>query len=671
MPTDASLKLQATGADSMAKDLAAIAQRSKTLNAEMTALGKGFEDATLGQTNYERKSNLLNQQIENQKKLISALEEELKKSEKANGENSKKTEEWRTKIANANAALAGMQKDLDNLNDEEDEYSRNTEDATKKTSIFGDVLKANLVGTAITNGLKSIAQGIKNVAKATVEGFTSSVKWADDIEALSAQTSISTQTLQEWQYMAGLVDVEVETLTSANTKLVKAMSSAQSGSKSQTEAFEKLGVSVTNADGSLRNAESVMYEVFGALGQVGNETERDALSMQIFGKSARDLNPLIETGTDTLKAFAEEAHNTGYVLDEEAIGALTRTQDAMDRISASADGLKRNLSAEFAPVVASAMETALPHIQAFGQGIAGVFSGKVRIADFTTQIIAGLQGLVSQFQDHKNEIVQQGTDFVQALTDGITIALPQLIDMAVPLVTSFAESLVDAGNIEKVVDSAIKIILALVNGLVSALPQLIKMVPEIVKQIVVGIVKNLPQIIATGNEIPLAIIEGILRAIGELISIGFEMGVKIVENFEKTDWKELGTQVINGLISGVKSMLSRLWNTITDVANGIVTRAKKALGIASPSKKFAEIGRFAALGYGIGFEKEMQEVADRMEFGIPEAFGSYGSGSYRQTNLGGVNITVYGAEGQSIDGLADAVMLRMNTAVRQRQGVFA
>ena len=66
--------------------------------------------------------------------------------------------------------------------------------------------------------------------------------------------------------------------------------------KATADAYKALGISVTDAHGNLRDGETVYWQAIDALGKMQNETERDALAMQIFGKSARELNPLIEQG---------------------------------------------------------------------------------------------------------------------------------------------------------------------------------------------------------------------------------------------------------------------------------------------------------------------------------------------------------------------------------------
>ncbi len=78
-----------------------------------------------------------------------------------------------------------------------------------------------------------------------------------------------------------------------------------------TAAYNRLGVKVRDNDGNLRDSETVYWELIDALGGITNETERDALAMQIFGKSAQELNPLIVQGSAGIAAFTEVSKADG------------------------------------------------------------------------------------------------------------------------------------------------------------------------------------------------------------------------------------------------------------------------------------------------------------------------------------------------------------------------
>ena len=107
-----------------------------------------------------------------------------------------------------------------------------------------------------------------------------SAAFADNIITLSMQTGQSTQQLQEFSYATELIDVSVDTLQGSLRKLTNNMQDTMNGTGNAKASFDALGVSVTNADGSMRSANDVFYETIDALGQVKNETERDAMSIR-------------------------------------------------------------------------------------------------------------------------------------------------------------------------------------------------------------------------------------------------------------------------------------------------------------------------------------------------------------------------------------------------------
>ena len=154
---------------------------------------------------------------------------------------------------------------------------------------------------------------------------------ADDLNTLSKVTGIGTDELQKYKYASDLVDVSVESVAGANKKLAKNAYSAVNGSKSQAEAFEKLGVSVTDADGNLRDSEDIFQDTITALGKMTNETERDAIAQKLMGKSAAELNPLIEDGGKTYKMVSDtlKKYDLDYI-DQETLDKANQFNDELD-----------------------------------------------------------------------------------------------------------------------------------------------------------------------------------------------------------------------------------------------------------------------------------------------------------------------------------------------------
>ena len=215
-------------------------------------------------------------------------------------------------------------------------------------------------GSALENAGRQM-QGI-SAAAAGVVASLAAVSYkagqnADDLNTLSKVYSINTQDLQKYSLAADLVDVSVEDIAKSHVKLEKSMYSAQNGSKSQAEAFEKLGVSVTNADGTLRDSDAVWQDTVSALGKMTNETERDAIAQQLMGKSAANLNPLIEDQGETYKQVSDTMKKYGLdFVDQETLDKANQFNDQLDTMKVLGMAALSQVGAQLAGYLAPALE---------------------------------------------------------------------------------------------------------------------------------------------------------------------------------------------------------------------------------------------------------------------------------------------------------------------------
>ena len=337
----------------------------KVLDSEMRKVSSAYAQNADSVEALNAKNDVLGRKISTQTEKIEYLRAALQQSAEKYGEADKRTMQWQTSLNNAEA-------ELNNLNNQLDENKQKIADSGKEMGNLGDVVNGltsklgiqlpnsmkssmNAMGSldasslALAGGFAAVAAAIVKAEKAMISMTKESAAFADNIITLSMQTGQSTQQLQEFAYASELIDVSVDTLQGSLTKLTNNMQDTMNGTGNAKASFEALGVSVTNADGSMRSANDVFYETIDALGQVKNETERDAMAMDIFGRSAKDLNPMIIQGSKTLKAYADEAHNMGYVLDDEALSALGAVDDAYQRLQKTQEGVKNQLAVEFAP----------------------------------------------------------------------------------------------------------------------------------------------------------------------------------------------------------------------------------------------------------------------------------------------------------------------------------
>lgn len=411
-------RLAIDGEQEYKKQLAAVNRELGNLGAEMKLVDAQFKGQANSSEALRAKHDLLKQSIEQQVGKIVSLEGAVAEATAAFGEADARTDSYRRQLLSAETALAklndelvenekyldeaeqsadGCAKSIDGFGKSVKEADRGAQDASgafgglgssledlKGAAAKGDLggvveslgsMKGLLVGGAIAAGIKEIADQIWDISKAAAA-------YADDILTMSTVTGISTDELQEYKYMADLVDVSLDTITGSITKLTRNMLNAKDGTGEQAEAFAALGIQITNADGSLRDAREVFDEVITALGQMSNETERDAYAMVLMGKSAQDLNPLIEAGAEKINALRQEAHETGYVLDEEMLSTLGELQDSFDRFDKKMEAFKNNLAVSFAPAITTIVNALGDAIVGFGNFITAVNDAIVAIDNF-------------------------------------------------------------------------------------------------------------------------------------------------------------------------------------------------------------------------------------------------------------------------------------------------
>ena len=256
-------------------------------------------------------------------------------------------------------------------------------------------------------GLSTAAAGVAAAISAVT---VKSGQWADDINTMSKVYSISTTDLQKYSAAAKLVDVEVETIAKSHVKLEKQMMAASEGTGASAEAFEKLGVSVTNADGSLKNGDQVWQETIQALGKMENETERDALAMQLMGKSATELNPLIEDGGKAYEQLAETMQKYGLdFIDQETLDQANAFNDSLDTMKAVGMVAFQQLGTTLAAYLAPAMEKIVdvvgrfaawltnldPQVLAIIATVAGVLAVLAPLLIIIGQIATGVGAIIS------------------------------------------------------------------------------------------------------------------------------------------------------------------------------------------------------------------------------------------------------------------------------------
>ena len=450
-----------TGLD---KALKGIDSQLRTTQKELKSVEKQLKLDPTNTELLEEKQRLLNE-------TVRITSERMETLEKASAEAAKQLE------AGAITAeqYAALQKEL--------ETTGKQLDAAKKAAGDFSVGLEKAKGNAdkLAKAAQAVADKTKGISTAAAGALTgiagmaiNAVKASDDLNTLAKQSGFSTAEIQKFQYAADLIDVPAESIIASMKKIRSNMASDSAATQA---AWDAIGVSVTNADGSLRNATDVFYEALAGLSQVGNETERDVLATQLFGKSADELAGIIDDGGASLQQLGQQAEDLGIILDQETLDSLNAVNDQLDTLKANAQG-------QIAKAGAEAMEALLPVFDEIIGALSSVLEwigsldadtlkfiitilAVVAAISPIAGIIASISGAVGQFLTVWPQIKAAG-----AAVKAFAAANPAVM-IAGAVVALAAVVIANWDKIKPVLDAAFEHIKGIVNGVLGLFNRII------------------------------------------------------------------------------------------------------------------------------------------------------------------------------------------------------
>lgn len=669
-----------------------IIQQSKTLESQMKLVASSFTTATTAEEKNAKTASVLSKQIDVQRERVKLLAEQTGKAAAKYGESDAKTQKWQQALNEATATLNKMQSELRNTSSGVEELGDDMREGSEKVLSFGDVLKANVASDFIVSGIKAMASAIKEATAALVDlgkqsimGFAEQEQLIGGVDTLFKESSAQVQQYANEAYKtAGLSANEyMETVTSFSASLLQSMggdtqAAAEKANRAITDMSDnanKLGTDMTSIQNAYQGFAKQNYTMLDNLklgyGGTKQEMERLVAEAAAMTKEQEKLNVAVDAGdlsfsniVDAISVVQEHLDIAGTTADEAAttiegsanamksawsnlITGMSNenldldklVQNVIDSVNIFADNLTTRLQVmlpRFAdgmtqlvnglvPYVGPAMEMLLP---ALVQGVSGLVSGIVQALPAAVQAISAVVPmLVEQITILLPQILNAGIDIIAALASGIGENLPALIPAAVDAIITVAEGLAD--HVDEIIIAARSLIAGLTQGLIEALPRLVVRLPEIIGAIVKGLLSG-------------------------MASIG-----------------EVGSQLVHGLFDGISNAASWLYDKLRGWVSDVLGWVKGLFGIHSPSKVFAnEIGKFIPPGITLGVEQAMPRAIRDMGEEL-SALSALPIGGGTTTNMGGVVLNVYGAEGQDVNALADAVMYKLQHAVERREAVFA
>lgn len=368
----------------------------------------------------------------------------------------------------------------------------------------------------------------------------------------------------------------------------------------------------------------------------------------------------VEAGTGALSLAGSGAEKFNDVLaqmqdggnaTEKAYAMMTDTmQHKMELLQTNAQNLGTALYDGISGRLGEAVTLAGGYLQTLSESVQ---------RDGIAGLAAGLETVFTDLVTNVGpQLLESGTAMLDKLGEGLVTGIPNLLGKALPIAADLASGL--RANAGQLVDSGIQFILNMAQGLADGLPTLIAYLPGIVSDIAGIINDNAPKLLAAGVQLIITLGSGLLRAVPALLANlpqiiqaivdvwtafnWLDLGSRVMtllkdgilnvltalparmraltnqavqgvkSAFTGVSWSSIGSNIINGIISGLKSAASGLVNAAMNVAKSAYEAACNALGIHSPSRLFRDgVGKMIPAGMAQGITDNLWRVEDAVD----------------------------------------------------------
>ena len=616
----------------------------KLANAEFKAASAGMDDWTKSTDGITAKLNQLDKVLNSQKQILESYKQQLQAQQSAYDENGKKAEQLKAKlqeladkgisktsdeykkyisalddvekeqqknqtaidklnvqILNQEAAVKTTEKEIRNYDKSlaevekaEKDVADSGKDADKSIEDIGktadntdkklDGLAKN-IAAGITAGLAALAAAAVATGKEIVNLAADVAKAGDEIDKESQKLGMSAENYQKLSYAMEISGASIDELRKGTVNITKALGAFEEEGESaaKVEPFNKLNVSLVDAQGNLRTTDAVLLDTIDALAAMEDDVQRDIVANEIFGKTFTELRPMINGGSDAIKALMQEAEDYGMVMSDDAVASSAAFQDSLTKMQGTLEGVKNRLGAELLPSITQVMD-------GISDFVAGVDGGAEKVEQGIDDLISGIKKALPQvgkFIDGlKNAFAKQIPGIIKSLAKELVKALPEAAKMLTEIAEYLADMLLDM--LPMLLDTSIQIVNQILISLSDVLPKIIdkiiSIVPEIVKMLaeatpqliqgaisfLMGIVQALPFIIESLNEAAPEIVQALSDALIQSIPILIDGGIMLF-----TALIQLIPEMIPQAAKAIINMIGSLAKVLIDCAPVLLDSAKK------------------------------------------------------------------------------------------------
>ena len=384
------------------------------------------------------------------------------------------------------------------------------------------------------------------------------------------------------------------------------------------------------------------------LGYGGTRTEMERLlkNAQEISGVEYDIDNLGDV-YDAIHVIQGELGLTGVAADE----AATTFSGSLGAMKAAAQNVLGNLALG---------EDIGPSLEVLGQTVSTFLASNLfpMVSNIVSTLPSALAGLITTLAP---QLIPAGVELLVNLMNGLAETVPDLLIQVAAMIPDIVSTLLD--NLPALVEGAVNLFVGIIQAIPIILPDLIRAVIGMIPKIVQTLIRATPQIFKGA----LQMLGGLLQAIPNVLKAAV------------TGLWDIGRNLVIGLWNGISNVTGWILDKIRGFGASILSGIKGIFGIHSPSKEMEWMGQMLDQGLARGITGGVGVVDDAMvELGArtmngfdPTINASVGTGGGAVTNMGGININVYGKDGQNARDIAEAVMAEIQAAVDRRGAVFA
>ena len=621
------------------------------LGADASGLEKALSDTNKALSETQKQLSSVNKSLKLDPKNLALVEQKQRLLTKATDETTKKLEALKaaqdkvsqsmgkdTKAQEQYDALAREISDtevkLKKLNKEQEQFSKQAAQAQYDASAFGSAL--NAVGEkaqVVAEKTKALSAAAAAALGGIVAMTVTAAKQADEWDTMSQQIGLSTEAIQKFQYASERVDVDFSTITGAITRM-KANLDSTSG------VWEKIGVQVTDQRGQYRDIEAIFFDTIKALSRIENETERDTVAMDIFGKKANELAGIIDDGGAALKELGNEAESLGLIVSDEDIARMTEYDDLLE-------GMKAQIKAALVAVAIPAIEALTPIVVKLSEAIKAIAERLANMNPVVMIIIMMVLALVAAISPVATIIAK-----ITIAVRGLAAAIP-LISTALQTVQASATALMSNPYV-----LMIGLIIAALVLLGIAIYEVVQHWDEI-KPAIDNAMNSMRSAIESGVSAVQGFADRIRQKFDDVMNSlqrvkdGFaalgekvkDVVMQVANAFSDLQQKarDAGANVINSFVSGIKSVINNVTQAFKQLSDAIKSIWTQTATDATRA------GYTTATNYANAYQNGMSRVnttTTGSTYGNYYTPGGSLSGNYNPVN---VNVTLSGSAANIFD----------------------